>query len=140
MSTRRGIVFSSWLLFAVGCGPEASRPAVSTASRASSPSQPQPRLAVSPLRTPADVRTPVAPEPAPRGNPDAIVDLKSDDGAALVSAAWRYSDVRLVDAASRGPGADLKPTGHPVRTYDYEPKASPALFDDSKWETLKPSA
>ncbi len=40
---------------------------------------------------------------------------------------------------SRGPGADLKPSGAPVKTYDYTPHAGAAGFDDSKWETIAPA-
>ena len=36
-------------------------------------------------------------------------------------------------------GADLKPSGDPVRTYDYTPHAGAAGFDNSKWEILDPA-
>ena len=53
---------------------------------------------------------------------------------------WRYSDARIVEVDGKGPGPDLKPSGAPIRTYDYTPKAGAADFDDSAWETVKPTA
>ena len=59
----------------------------------------------------------------PFGRPDAIVDLASREGVQLVSGQWRYRDVKIVDADSRAVGPDLKPSGAPTKTYDYEPRA-----------------
>jgi len=70
--------------------------------------------------------------------PDAVVDLTSTEGAALVSATWRYSDVRLVGIDSPGVGPDLRASGPPVRTLDIEPAAAPADFDDSSWAVIAP--
>ena len=51
-------------------------------------------LAASAAPAPAGVaRSPLSPEEA---RPDAIVDLATREGAALVSGSWRYSDARLV--------------------------------------------
>ncbi len=72
----------------------------------------------------------------PFGRPDAIVDLASRDGVALVKGQWRYHDVNIVEADSRTVGPDLKPSGVPSKTYDYEPHAAVADFDDSQWETI----
>jgi gluconolactonase len=72
----------------------------------------------------------------PVGRPDAVVDLASRDGVQLVRGQWRYHDVQIVDADSRKPGADLKPSGDPIKTYDYTPHAGLADFDDSPWETI----
>src|SRR5256712_6702564 len=72
----------------------------------------------------------------PVGRPDAVVDLASHDGVQLVNGLWRYHDVKIEDADSRAVGPDLKPSGAPIRTYDYAPQASPADFDDSQWEAL----
>ena len=49
---------------------------------------------------------------------------------------WRYHDVKIEDADSRAVGPDLKPSGAPIRTYDYTPHAGPADFDDSQWEAI----
>jgi gluconolactonase len=72
----------------------------------------------------------------PVGRPDALVDLASREGVQLVKGEWRYHDVKIVDADSRAPGADLKPSGVPSKTYDYEPHAGAADFDDSQWEAI----
>lgn len=59
------------------------------------------------------------------GRPDAVVDLRTGEGAALVQGQWRYSDVRLVN---NGAGVE------------YQPKAGAAGFDDSGWEPVAPTA
>jgi gluconolactonase len=86
------------------------------------------------------VNVPVAAQDAPFGKPDATVDLAAIDGAALVHAQWRYSDVKIVPADGRAPGPDLKPSGKPIKTLDYEPKAGVAGFDDSAWPVVAPTA
>jgi len=73
-------------------------------------------------------------------DPDARIDLTTAEGVALVSGAWRYSDTRLVEVDFRGPGPDGQPTGEPVRTWDYEPHAGGADFDDSAWEVIAPES
>jgi gluconolactonase len=75
--------------------------------------------------------------PAPGGPADATIDLATDEGVRLVSGAWRYSDAKIVEAGFRSPGADLKPSGPPNRTYDISPHAGSAGFDDSAWETIE---
>src|SRR5215469_15141333 len=72
----------------------------------------------------------------PVGRPDAVIDLASHEGVQLVNGQWRYHDVKIVDADSRAVGPDLKPSGAPIKTYDYTPHASPADFDDSRWEAI----
>ena len=74
----------------------------------------------------------------PYGRPDATIDLRTNDGVQLVNSQWRYSDAKIMDVDSRGPGPDLKPTGAPTKTYDYAPQAGAADFDDSKWEAIAP--
>ncbi len=75
---------------------------------------------------------------APGVRPDAIVDLKTDDGIALVKGQWRYSNAKVVDVDHHSPGADLAPSGPPNRTQDIDLHAGASDFDDSKWEVLKP--
>ncbi len=75
----------------------------------------------------------------PYGRPDATIDLRTREGVQLIKGDWRYSDVRILEVDSKGPGADLKPSGAPVKTYDYSPHAGIAGFDDSKWATLDPT-
>lgn len=72
----------------------------------------------------------------PFGRPDAVVDLASRQEVELVNGQWRYHDVKIVEADSRTVGPDLKPTGDPSKTYDYEPHAGVADFDDSRWEAI----
>ena len=75
----------------------------------------------------------------PYGRPDATVDLRTKEGTQLVKAEWRYNDVKIVEVESKGPGPDLKPSGSPVRTYDYTPHAGAAGFDDSRWSVIDPT-
>lgn len=75
----------------------------------------------------------------PYGRPDATIDLRTNEGVQLVKGQWRYSDVKITTVDSRGPGADLKPSGAPIKTYDYTPHAGAADFDDSKWSPIGPT-
>jgi gluconolactonase len=76
---------------------------------------------------------------APAVRPDAIVNLASDEGAALVNGQWRYSDARIVDVDHHGPGPDLRPSGPANRTHDIMPHAGAADFDDTAWQTIPPA-
>jgi gluconolactonase len=86
-------------------------------------------------RTPAPAaRLPGPPELLP-GKPDAIVDLQTAGGAALVGAAWRYADAGLeeVDFVAVGGEGDPDPLGPgtvPNRTLDLAPVAD--------WRSLAP--
>lgn len=79
------------------------------------------------------------------GQPNAIVDLRTNEGTKLVKATWKYSDAKLVNADFNAPGPDkndplaLYPTGKKIATKDLSPKAGAANFDDSKWQTLDPT-
>src|ERR671919_2471036 len=75
------------------------------------------------------------------GRPDAIVDLQTDEGIALVRGTWRYSDaeVREIDFVEVGSAADLLGPGDvPNRTFDVVPHAEGVGFDDSGWRVLAP--
>jgi gluconolactonase len=72
--------------------------------------------------------------------PAAVVDLRTEDGARLVQAQWRYSDVDIVAVNHHEPGPDLRASGAPNRTSDITPQAQAGDFDDSKWETITPAA
>ena len=74
------------------------------------------------------------------GRPDALIDLRTSAGADLVRGEWRYSDARLVDVESRGPGADLRPSGAPVKALDVSPHAGAGDFDDSAWQRIVPAS
>jgi gluconolactonase len=85
-------------------------------------------------------RLPGPPELLP-GCPDAVVDLQTNAGAALVGAKWRYSDaeVREIDFVEVGsPDDPLGPGDVPNRTYDIAPHAEAPDFDDSGWRDLAP--
>jgi gluconolactonase len=55
------------------------------------------------------------------GRPDAIVDLRTAEGAAFVDAAWRWWPVTIREIDFVGVGADLGPSGPPDHTYDIHP-------------------
>jgi gluconolactonase len=85
-------------------------------------------------------RLPGPPELLP-GRPDAIVDLQTEAGAALVGARWRYADttVEEIDFVEVGhPDDPLGPGVIPNRTYDVLPHAEAADYDDSGWRELAP--
>src|SRR5215472_11728540 len=76
----------------------------------------------------------------PYGKPGAIIDLATEDGARLVSGHWRYSDVKIVEAGFTAPGVDGQPSRTPIQTYDFEPHAGEAAYDDSSWEVIAPQS
>jgi gluconolactonase len=73
------------------------------------------------------------------GKPDAVVDLQTDEGVALVGGEWRYADaeVRETEFVEVGSAADpLGPGQTPNRTYDVVPHAESDDYDDSGWRML----
>jgi gluconolactonase len=74
----------------------------------------------------------------PAARPDAIVDLATVEGVRLVKGEWRYSDTKIVEVDHRAVGPDLKASGAPTRTYDIDPHAGAAAFDDRGWTVLDP--
>jgi gluconolactonase len=97
-------------------------------------------VAVVETRGPVAARVPGPSELFP-GRPDAVVDLQTEAGIALVGGTWRYSDaeVREIDFVEVGSPSDpLGPGDVPNRTYDVLPHAEPADFDDSGWQVLAP--
>jgi gluconolactonase len=85
-------------------------------------------------------RLPGPPELLP-GRPDAVIDLQTDEGTALVGGRWRYSDARVeeIDFVELGSPEDpLGPGTIPNRTYDVTPHAGAPGFDDSGWRVLAP--
>lgn len=73
---------------------------------------------------------------APARRPAAIVDLRTNEQAALVGAVWQYRDVAIVPAAHRAAGADLRPSGEPTRTFDIDPRGEAALADGAEWQMV----
>jgi gluconolactonase len=101
------------------------------------------RFMLAPLAALAVSTAPVAAQPRAINTvadrkPDAIVDLRTPDGAALVGATWRYADAEIVPIEARAPGPDRKPSGAPVETFDIEPKAGARDFDDRAWTVVAP--
>jgi gluconolactonase len=75
------------------------------------------------------------------GKPDAIVDLQTAEGLALVAGEWRYADawVEEIDFVAVGAAGDpLGPGTRPNRTFDVLPHAETADYDDSSWRVLAP--
>src|SRR5262249_48091695 len=81
-----------------------------------------------------------APQDSPAGKPEAVVDLMTADGAALVQGQWRYSDVRIAETEFPAAGPEGQPTGPSGKTNDIQPHAGGVDFDDSKWEAIAPAA
>ncbi len=75
----------------------------------------------------------------PSGKPLATIDLATAEGVAMIKGQWRYSDTRIVETTFNGAGTDNQPSGPPVKTYDYEPHAGGADFDDSAWQRIAAS-
>ncbi|MFI5075710.1 MAG: hypothetical protein ACHQRO_00125, partial [Vicinamibacteria bacterium] len=73
-------------------------------------------------------------------SPVASIDLATAEGVAQVKGTWRFSDTEIVPVAFRAAGPDGQPTGAPVMTYDYTPKAGGTDFDDSRWAAVAPAA
>jgi len=65
--------------------------------------------------TAVSVTIPGPPELLP-GCPDAIIDLQTSEGAALVGGQWRYSDTQVRETGFVSVGPDLRPSGPPNRT------------------------
>lgn len=71
--------------------------------------------------------------------PKAVVDLRTREGAELVRGDWRYRDAEILRVDHRDVGPDLKATGTPNRTADFEPDARGPGFDDYSWDTVEPT-
>ena len=72
------------------------------------------------------------------GRPDAVIDLRTDEGAALVHGQWRFTDARVTEVEFRRPGRDLRPSGEPVKTLDILPKAD-GKSSDAEWQAIAAS-
>jgi gluconolactonase len=68
--------------------------------------------------------------------PDAIVDLRTLEGADHVHGQWRYADTHIQEIEHRNVGPDLKATGSKNQTYDFMPDVRPAEFDDRNWTVI----
>jgi gluconolactonase len=83
-------------------------------------------------------RIPGPPELLP-GAPDAIIDLRTDEGAALAGAEWRYTDASIHEADFNEVGPDLAPSGAPSCTLRIWPSAAGVDYDDRAWRVLQPA-
>jgi gluconolactonase len=72
------------------------------------------------------------------GRPDAVVDLRTHEGSALVGARWRTVDATVEPVPFVTVGADLGPSGEPNCALDFRPHAEAVDFDDSSWRELEP--
>jgi gluconolactonase len=80
-----------------------------------------------------------APVDPPAGNPAAIVDLMTADGARRVDARWHWREARVVEVDARDPGPDLRASGPKVRALDTAPRPGQREFDDSRgWNAIEP--
>jgi gluconolactonase len=92
-------------------------------------------LLVAVLTTPLTLSAQVTRD-VPTGNPTAIVDLRTSEGAKLLGATWRFHDAAVVEVDHHAPGPDLKPTGPLIRTHDIAPQAGVPGFDDRGWDVI----
>lgn len=119
-------------------------PLVVSACQTQSELRPEPHSRAAPSAPRASLAqsavVPLAPQDPPFGRPLAIVDLSSLEGVRLVNGQWRYSDASIRSVPGKAPGPDLKPSGAPLSTYDYFPKAGGLEFDDSKWALIEPTS
>ncbi|MDX2130528.1 MAG: SMP-30/gluconolactonase/LRE family protein [Planctomycetota bacterium] len=72
--------------------------------------------------------------------PDAVVDLRTDAGVAMVSGQWRYTDAHIVEVEHRAPGPDNRPGDRAVRTDDLHPKPHTPDFDSAAWQAVSPDS
>lgn len=70
----------------------------------------------------------------------AELDLLSPAGLELVQGSWRVADAAIVPVEFRRPGANGQPSSEITATYDVEPRAGLAGFDDSAWPVVPPAA
>ncbi len=67
---------------------------------------------------------------------DAVIDLRTAEGVAMVSGSWRYTDAHIVGADHRAVGPDLKASGAPVKTHDIHPRIATPDFDSAIWTAV----
>src|SRR5437870_2751690 len=85
---------------------------------------------ISVAQAPPPRPAPIMPPPIP---PAHVLDLMTAAGSAALGAQWKVSDVKIVEVpAIQGAMPQYK------TTYNIEPRAGDANFDDSKWPTVEP--
>ena len=82
-------------------------------------------------QTPAAVPVPPRPQMPPSLVPSKVVDLMTPEGSALFGAQWKTMEAKIVEGS---PIANAMP-GYKT-SYDIQPHAGEAGFDDSAWPTI----
>jgi gluconolactonase len=80
----------------------------------------------------APAATPPAPIMPPSLPATHVLDLMTAEGSAALGAQWKVSDVRIVEVPAIPDTVTQFKT-----TYNVEPRAGAANFDDSKWPTIE---
>jgi gluconolactonase len=70
--------------------------------------------------------------------PDAVVDLQTPEGVALVGGSWRFHDTRVEEVDFVDVGPDLGPGTTRNRTYRVVPEGGGTDVDDAGWRHLAP--
>ena len=102
------------------------------------PAAPGPTGASQGAAVPAPPPAPATPAPpplvAPTGAPAHVVDVMTADGVAVFGGVWRNMDAKLVEAPPRANAGPWKVS------YDLQPKAGDASFDDASWPVIDAKA
>lgn len=72
--------------------------------------------------------------------PDAIVDLRTQEGVDLVRGEWRHREVAIETVAHREPGPDRKATGAQNRTHAIVPDAGVLDTEPDRWQPIAPAS
>lgn len=90
-----------------------------------------------PTGHPPSPAPPATQKPAPLGPLAADVNLMTNEGTAIFTGQWRYSDVKIIETPFTAPApAGSGATGPANTTYDISPRAGEATFDDSSWTVI----
>jgi gluconolactonase len=76
----------------------------------------------------------------PAGSPIYVFDLAKSADVASLRGTWRYSDTRIVPTKFYAANEQGQPGNAEVGSYDFEPHAGAADFDDSQWQVLTPES
>lgn len=68
--------------------------------------------------------------------PDAVIDLRTQEGASLVGGKWRYTEADIVDAENHALGPDHKPSGAVLQTHDIRPRFGTPEFESAPWREI----
>ncbi len=93
------------------------------------PAGPPPAGVALPAATPAP-----PPKLAPTGPPAHVVDVMTAEGVAVLGGQWRNMDAKIVEGPPRPNAGSWKVS------YDLQPKAGDASFDDSSWPAIEAKA